>query len=142
MSLTSANSVLMLGVTGLYTVPQQLQGFSEGDAYSVDSVDVAETVMGVDGKLSGGYVPQIKTMSVVLQGDSPSNTFFEAWYAAQEAAKEAYTAFGLINQSSVSRTYALTKGFLVGYTPLADGKKILQPRKFSIRFESIVGAPL
>jgi hypothetical protein len=132
----------MLGVKGLYTTPQQLQGFSDGDAYSVDSVDVAEVVMGVDGVMSSGYVPQIKTMNIVLQADSASNTFFEAWYAAQEAAKETYAAFGVIRQPGVSRSYILTNGVLVGYSALSDGKKILQPRKFSIKWTSIVGAPI
>jgi hypothetical protein len=132
----------MLGVTGLYTTPQQLQGFSDGDAYSVDSVDVAEVVMGVDGIMSSGRIPQIKTMNIVLQADSASNTFFEAWYAALEATNEVYKAFGVLRQPGVSRSYILTNGVLVGYSAFSDGKKILQPRKFSIKWNSIVGAPI
>ena len=141
-SLTSANSVLAIGVTGLYGVAQLLQGFSEGDAYSMDSVDVAETMMGVDGVLSAGYIPQKKVMKVSLQADSSSNTIFEAWYAAQEAAQDVFTAFANINQPAVSRNYTCVRGILKNYTPLADAKKILQPRTFTIEWNSVIPVPV
>lgn len=139
-NITSANSVLALGVTGLYTIPQQLQGFGADDAYSMDAVDVAEVMMGVDGKMSSGWIPQIKTMNVVLQADSDSNTFFETWYAAQEAGRRAYIAFGVITQESVGRVYTLTNGILANYMPISDSKKVLQPRTFQIKWESVIGA--
>jgi hypothetical protein len=140
-SLTSANSVLMLGVLGLYTVPQQLQGFSQDDMYSVEAVETKEVQMGADGKLSSGWIPQIKTMSVTLQADSDSNTFFEAWYAAEESAQDSYKAFGTIVQPAVGKSYTLTNGVLTNYTPIAEAKKILQPRKFQIKWEVIIGVP-
>lgn len=142
MSITSANSILLIGVTGLYTVPQQLQGFAADDAYSIDSVDTSEVMMGVDGIMSSGWVPQIKVMNVTLQADSASNTFFEAWYAAQEAAREIYPAFGTVLQSAVNRSYVLTNGVLSNYTPLSDAKKVLGPRKFQIKWQAVVGAPV
>ncbi len=142
MSITSANSVLMLGVVGLYTIPQQLQGFGTDDAYSIDTVDPAEVVMGVDAQMSYGWIPQIKTMHVNLQADSASNTFFEAWYAAQEAAREVYPAFGVITQDSVGRTYVLTNGVLASYTPIAEAKKVLGARKFMIKWQVALGAPV
>lgn len=139
-NITSANSVLALGVIGLFPVPQQLQGFSADDSYSVDAVDITESMIGVDGHKSAGYIPQIKVMNVTLQADSASNTFFEAIYAAQEAAKNIYILTGIATQSSVGRIYTFTNGTLKNYTPLADGKKVLQPRKFTIEWESIIGA--
>lgn len=141
-SITSANSVLLLGVVGLFAVPQQLQGFGADDAFSIDPVDISETVMGVDGKMSSGWIPQIKVMNVTLQADSASNTFFEAWYAAQEAARETYAAFGTIVQPSVGKAYALTNGVLSNFSPMADSKKVLQARKFQIKWQSVVGAPV
>jgi hypothetical protein len=141
-NITSANSILMLGISSLFSIPQQLQGFADGDSYALDNVDVTESVMGVDGKKSAGWIPQIKTMNVTLQADSPSNTFFESWYAAQEAGRTIYTAFGTISQDSVGRIYALTNGTLKNYDPAADGGKTLKPRKFSIEFESVIGAAI
>lgn len=139
--ITSANSVLALGVAGLFTVPQQLQGFASDDAYAMAAVDTKEVQLGVDGVLSAGYIPQIKILEVTLQADSASNTFFESWYSAEEAAKAPYFAFGVINQPSVSRAYTLTNGVLKNYTPFASAKKVLQPRKFEIHFQVTLGAP-
>lgn len=141
-TLTSANSVLMIGVTGLYGVAQQLQGFAEGDAYSIAAIDVSETMMGVDGVLSAGYIPQKKVMDVSIQADSASIDFFEAWYAAQEAAQDVFPAFGNILQSSVGKNYVMARGFLKNYAPIGDAKKILQPRKFQIEWNSVIPVPV
>ena len=139
--ITSANSVLMLGVAGLFTVPQQLAGFSADDMYEMAAVDNKEVMIGVDGILSAGWIPQIKVMSVSLQADSASNTFFESWYASEEAAKAPFFAFGVVNQPSISRVYTLANGVLKSYTPLASAKKTLQPRKFEIHWQVTLGAP-
>lgn len=139
--ITSANSVLLIGVNGLYTVPQQLQGFGQDDAYSMEAVENKEVQLGVDGVLSAGWIPQIKTMSVTLQADSASNDFFEAWYASEEAAKSAYFAFGTVIQPAVNKMYTLTNGVLSNYTPLAEAKKVLQARKFQIKWQVVIGVP-
>jgi len=131
----------MLGVAGLYTVPQQLMGFSADDMYSIEAVETKEVQIGVDGVLSAGWIPQIKTMAVTLQADSASNTFFEAWYAAEEAAQDTFFAFGTIVQPAVSKAYTLTNGVLTNYQPLAEAKKTLQPRKFQLKFQMVIGVP-
>jgi hypothetical protein len=131
----------MLGVAGLYTVPQQLQGFGADDMYSIEAVETKEVMQGVDGVLSAGWIPQIKTMSITLQADSASNTFFEAWYAAEEAAMDTYFGFGTIVQPAVNKAYTLTNGVLTNYTPLAEAKKVLQPRKFQLKFQMVIGVP-
>ena len=56
-TLTSANSAFSLQIANLYPVPQSIQGYAADDAFAVDDVEPVETVMGVDGKLSGGYTP-------------------------------------------------------------------------------------
>lgn len=139
--ITSANSTLVLGVTGLFTVPQQLQGFAADDMYSMAAVDNKEVQMGADGILSAGWIPQIKVLSITLQADSASNTFFESVYAAEEAAKAPFFFFGAINQPAVSKLYTLTNGVMKSYSPMADAKKVLQPRKFEIHFQVTIGAP-
>lgn len=141
-SITSANSVLMLSVTGLYPIPQQLQGFAADDIFDLGDIAPAEAVMGVDGKLSAGFVHVPIQQGIMLQADSDSNDLFDAWFAAQQAAGEVYFANGIVRLPSVKRSYALTKGVLTGYKPAPDGKKVLQPRKFSITWQTLVGAPL
>jgi hypothetical protein len=139
--ITSANSVLSLGVASVFTTPQTLQGFGQDDAYSIPSVKVSENMIGVDGIKSSGWLPQLKTMNITLQADSPSIAFFEAWYAAQEAGQSQLGAFGTLDQPSIGRTYVLTNGSLEDYEPIAAAKKVLGPRKFSVVFGMVLGAP-
>jgi len=141
-TITSANSVLMLGVNGLFNVPQQIQGFSADDAFTLADVDVAETMMGVDGKLSAGYIPQIKSLEINLQADSASNDFFDVLLAAEDVSKEKYEVNGSVLIKSTGKLYALTIGYLKSATRMPAGKKVLQPRKFTIEFQDISEAPI
>lgn len=142
MSITSANSVLIIGVNSLFGTPQQLQGFGNDDAYAIDSVNVSESLLGVDGIKSTGWIPQLKIMHITLMADSQSINFFEAWYAAQESAREVLTGFGTLVQGSIGRVYTLTNGTLEGYTPIAEAKKILGARRFTINWQVALGAPI
>lgn len=141
-SLTAANAVIMLGVTGLYSVPQQIQGFSADDVFDTDAVESAETMAGVDGKLSGGWVYVPRKQNITLQADSDSNEFFENWAAAQDAARELYYGFGLTSLPSLNRAYTMVKGILTSTTPTPSAKKVLQPRKYTITWERLTPAPI
>ena len=141
MSITSANSVLYLGATGLFTVPQLMEGFAQDDMYDMDAVDNKELLMGVDGVLSAGWIPQIKKMNITLQADSSSNDFFDTVYANEESEKTSYALFGTLLQPALSKSYTLTNGYLVSYKPISDGKKILQPRKFAIHWQTVIAVP-
>lgn len=140
--ITSANSVLSIGVTSLFPVPTILQGFAQDDAYSMAAVETTENLIGVDGVKSSGYIPQLKTLEITLQADSPSISFFEALYAAQESQQSPMIVFGTLDQPSIGLSYVLANGTLKDYAPFSQGKKILQPRKFSIVFQTVLGAPL
>ena len=63
-SITSANAIFLLSISGLYSVPQQLQGFAADDIFDVSGVSPGEVMMGVDGKLSGGFVYNPVSMSI------------------------------------------------------------------------------
>lgn len=139
-SISAANAVVMLAIADLYTVPQQLQGFSADDIFDADAVDEVEVMMGVDGSLSGGYVPQPVKWRVTFQADSASIDMFEAWNAAQKASGDVYTASGIVTLSGTGRIYTMTKGFLTSYSPMPSAKKLLQPRSFGITWESVLGA--
>lgn len=141
MSITSANSVLTLTVPGLFDTPITLQGFASDDAFSMDDVENKEVVMGVDGIMSSGWIPQIKMMHIALQADSLSNDFFETWYGAEEQHREVYAANGVVTQPGVNRVYTLTNGCLSGYSPMAGNKKTLEARKFGIKWNVVLAVP-
>lgn len=142
MSITSANSVFMLAVPDLFPVPVKLQGYSADDAFMADAVVVAETLMGVDGKLSAGYVPNPTVITVTLQADSPSIALFEAVVQAMQAARDTYALSATIAIPGVSRAYACVKGFLTEYKPMPDAKKLLQPVTYKITFESVTASAI
>lgn len=135
--ITNANSVLMLSVTGLYSSPQQLQGYAADDVFDTEVIDAAETMMGIDGKLSAGFVFVPVDWSITLMADSDSNDIFDNWYAAMKAAKAPYFANATVLLPSVGKKWAMSNGVLSKYPPMPNGKKVLQPRKFTIRWEDI-----
>ena len=141
-TLTTANSIFMLVIPDLFPIPQQLQGYGPDDISSFEAVDSVETVMGVDGLLSAGWVATPKKQTITLQADSNSTLIFDAWQQTQEALRDALIANGLITYPGLGRIYTCTKGFLTNYTPAPDARKIFQPRRFQITWESVLGAPI
>ena len=55
-TITGSSAIVMLSIPGLFTQPQQLQGFDMDDVFDTDQIASVETKMGVDGRLSGGFV--------------------------------------------------------------------------------------
>lgn len=140
-TITSANAILTLAIAGIFPVPQVVQGFSTDDIFSVDPIDSAEVLMGVDGKLSGGFVFVPPKSMITLQADSLSNQMFEEWWAQNQASRDAYfTAEGIIILKSIGRKWALSKGFLTSFPPMPDAGRTLKPRKYGITWESVSAA--
>ena len=142
MSITSANSILLIGITNLYPVPQQLQGFGVDDAYSMPDVTNAEVVMGVDGTLSGGMVLKEVVQKIHLSPDSPSIPLFDAWYTAQQQTRKAFAATAIIKLPGIGKSYVCTTGWLTNYTPIPAAKKLLGPQEFEITWQSVNVVPI
>lgn len=139
-SITSANATLMLSIGVIFPTPTQIQDFAVDDVTDVDELVSAQTMRGVDGILTGGFVfPDIK-QSIMLMADSPSIAIFDQWYNAQVANTTTYTANAIL-VFDVGKKWTFTKGFLTGYKPIPAAKKLLQPQRFNIEWESVVSAP-
>lgn len=141
-TLTSANSTFTLAVTGLYAVPVSIQGYAVDNMFEIDAAEVADVQMGADGKLSGGYTPTPRKLTVHLQADSPSRELFRVWDSAQRNTKDLYTATGVITIPSLSETYTLVRGFLQTVNVMPGAKKVLQPTDYVIMFESVITASI
>lgn len=141
-TITAANAVFTLAVNGVFNVAQQLQQFSADDVFDTEAVESAEIMMGVDGHLSAGFVFVAVKQSITLQADSPSNLIFEAWQQAQKTARDLFFAQGGVILPSVGRAYTMTRGVLTSYPPIPDAKKVLQPRKYGITWESVSPAAI
>jgi hypothetical protein len=126
----------MPSITG--AKPLQLQGFAADDVYDTDPIESAEFLMGVDGKLSAGWVAVAVKQNYKLQADSPSiPNIFDVWFNAQQAVRDLFPANGVILLTAIGKKFTMTRGFLNGYKPLPDAKKLLQPQTFSITWESV-----
>lgn len=137
LTITAANSIYTLAIGGLFATPQQLVGFAADAAFAGEALAPAEVMMGVDGRMSAGWVPVEQRQTISLSADSPSILLFETWYSAQQQQRELYFASAQIIMPSVKRAYSCVKGVLSNYTPLADASKTLRPRTFGITWESV-----
>lgn len=136
--ITSANAVFIISCPGVFAAPQQLQGFSTDDIYSTDPMEIAETLLGVDGQISAGVTSVPVVTGISLMAGSPSSPVFDAIYTQSRAQQAIYFIQGTLKLISINMKYNLINGVLVTYPPIPDGKKILQPRKFTIRWESVI----
>jgi hypothetical protein len=140
-TLTAANAVITLTIPGVFSTPQQLQGFAVDDVADADTLVVAETLMGVDGHLSGGYVYNKVKYMFTLQADSPSNFVFDQWKLAQDAQTDTFPCNGGLLLKSLGTKWSWIRGFLVEWKPAPDVKKILQPRKYGVEFQTVQPQP-
>lgn len=142
MSITAANSIITLAVDSVFPAPVQLQGFAADDVFDIETIETTETLMGVDGFLSGGFVFVPIKWNIALQADSLSNFLFDAWFSAQTAARDTFTANGEVVLPTLHVSFILTNGYLTTYKPAPDGKKLLQPRKYGITWNTIQPIPI
>jgi hypothetical protein len=139
-TITSANSILLLQVAGLFATPVRIQGFAADDLSDTDAIEPAETMMGIDGRLSAGFVPVPVNQNVTLMADSQSNDFFDEVIAAQEQARELYVFTGSLVLPATGKKYAMTRGFLVNVVKFPAVKRSLQARRFALRWERVTVA--
>ena len=140
-TITGADVVLTLAVPPIIPNPQQLQGFAVDDVFDIPSIKSVETLMGVDGVLSGGFVYVEIRQEIMLQADSASNSLFDLWWTQMQATKGVYVASGLIKLPSIASKFTLTNGFLTGYKPTPGVKRVQQPRRYEITWQKIAPAP-
>ena len=141
MALTGANVVFMLSQATLFPVAQQVQGFGPDDVMNMDPVKILEHLIGVDGVLSFGFVYAERMHEVTLMADSASNRIFDTINAQQQAAQVAYPLNATILMPSISTLFTCTNGGLETYNPMPQVKKILQPRKYRLVWNTVIAIP-
>lgn len=136
-SITSANSGFILTATSVFPAPQVLEGYAADDAFMANAVDLAEIVMGVDGKMSAGYTPNPTEFTIALMPDSKSIAVFDAIIAATKATRDVIFLDGVITLPSVGKSYTLSNGVIRNANLLADAKKTMQAQKYILTFERV-----
>ena len=136
-TITSANSVFTLVVAGLFPAPVQLKGYASDKAFTTEAVDLAEVQMGVDGRMTAGFVPNPVKQTITLQADSPSKDIFTALIQAMKTAREVFYISGSIALPSTGESFTLTRGILTNAKQIPDAQKVLQPVDYVITWERI-----
>lgn len=125
-TLTVANSVITMTVEGLFPSGVRLQGYAADNVFEFGAVENGETAMGIDGKLSAGYVFNEIPFTITLQADSESLDVFEQIWT-REATQRNKLEIGLtVALPAVGKRYGLRNGFLRSYQA-PNGQRILQP---------------
>ena len=141
-TITSANASITLVIPGLYTSPQQLQGFTADDITEIEEIEAAINVMGIDGFLSSGFVYAMIPQRIALMPDSSSIPIFDNWYQYELSVVEKVRASGILTYTSINTRYTMTKGSLTRISPATSARRTLSPRQWTIVWESVSPAPI
>lgn len=135
MDITSANAVVALEATELFSTI--LQQFSADSSFTTDTVQAAETRMGVDGHMVAGYTPAIKTVTITLEASSPSMQYMQLLRQAQEQARRPYEVQMVITVPSIGKRYTFSHGVLQSFKDLPDGNTVLSTSQWVFHFEGM-----
>jgi hypothetical protein len=141
-TITAANSIYMLAIAGVYPTPTKLEGYAADAAFASDDIAPAETVMGVDGNMSAGYLPYMTIQTISIMPDSDSLKLFEGWLIAMNTAKEIFYAAATISLPSIGRKYTLTKGVLTAAKQIPEVKKVIQAATYKITWNTVAASPI
>lgn len=136
-TITSANSIFTITVDGLFDEPQQLSGYASDRAVVTDAIDMAEIQMGVDGRMTAGYVPNPTKQTITLQADSPSRAIFQAIAQATKVAADIFYLNGELALPSTRDAFTLTRGVITNIKQIPDLMKVLAPVDIQVVWESV-----
>lgn len=132
MTITSANSIYMLSIAGVFNTPQQLMAFGVDEAFDTEPAETAEVVIGVDNYGVAGWRPYNIEQTITLLPSSPSFLIFEQWIAAQGMINEILYASAIVSLPAIGRKYTFPQGALSRYPALPNVRRVLQNRQFRI----------
>ncbi|MDK9362492.1 phage tail fiber protein [Lelliottia wanjuensis] len=136
-TITSADSIFALTVTNLYPSAQTLEGYAADAMFSFGDTEMAVSVRGADGKLSGGFVFGEYLQTITLMPDSPSWPIFETWVLTSVTAKAVFRCNATIILPATGKKYTLTNGILQRVKAMPDAQRVLQAGTFQINWELV-----
>jgi hypothetical protein len=127
----------VITVEELYPRGIQVERFAADSAISVENAQVAETRMGVDGKMVAGYVPGIKTVTIDLEANSPTAKALNEVVGAMEQNVKPYQCELVVDVPSQGTVYTFKKGVIQTAGQMPAVKKILDPTQWVFHFETM-----
>lgn len=133
LDITSANATVALSCSLFST---NLQQFSADTSYEGDEEQMAETRIGIDGKMVAGQVPSLKTVTIHLEASSPSLEYMVLLKQSMETNRKIYPCNMVISILSIGKKITYSNGVLQSAKDTPDGKKVLDPTSWTFHFES------
>lgn len=136
-NITSANATGVLVVDELFPNGITLAMFATDAALAADDETLAETRMGVDGRMVAGYIPSIKVLTLSLESVSPAARGIDTVAAAMRANMTVYGVTLVFTVPALRQTWTYSTGVLKSLKPTPDVKKVLDMRVFKLDFEGV-----
>lgn len=142
-ALTAGSATAVIFVSAIAPAGHTIQGEFLDSAYAIGDVTNKELKMTLQSQVKGGWIPQMKEVTITLLPNTPSWRFFNDWYQAEESAREVLECQSLIiTLPSIGQVTTYTNGFLTTAKVMPDIKKILQEGSFKLTFGHVVTAAL
>ena len=132
--ITSANSTLVLTVENLYPAGVKIEGFSTDNSFAMDDDTIAETHMGVDGKLTAGFTPSEKSVTLTLDAGSSSYEVLCNIYNMSKTNMTVLDTSMQITVPALGKEFSFKNGVMVTGHPLPAGEKVLGNTNWTFHF--------
>ncbi|SCC09399.1 MULTISPECIES: phage tail fiber protein [Snodgrassella] len=132
LTITAANSVLMLRCQGVYDNYITLKGFQADNAWGFGDANIGESRMGVDGQQSIGYTPHEVEWTLHLEANSPSIAILENIRKDFNANMETRPIDIVVEIKAVKKRYSAT-GALISLSGGVSGQKLLAGNQYKFR---------
>lgn len=139
MSITSSNAIIVYKDNMLVKAGIPLVKFSTDQSLTSDEVAVAETRMGVDGKMAVGYTPNITPVTIMFEADSPSWRLIEQSLSIARQANTVVECELIVTIPALVKTYVYKNGAIKSLTNVAM-KKVLDPVTLKMDFEEVISS--
>lgn len=137
LDITSANAIAVMTVDMLFPAGFQLQMFGADAGINQDTVQVADTRMGIDGFMVAGFTPSIKIVTITLEAASPSKTYLSNLWRAMESTKRPYRCSLVCTLPSLFSVYTWTDGVLREGSTFPNMAQMLEPTTWTFHFANL-----
>lgn len=132
--ITSADVAATLSFDELYPNGFPLEQFGADAGISSDPVQEVETRMSLDGFMSAGYTPGIKSVSITFEPNSPCVEYLRTVWQAQESYKRIYRCNLLVRVRATGHEYRFYNGVLKTAPAMSAVGRTLQPLVYTFEF--------
>lgn len=135
--ITSANCSLVLTVEEIFDSGIELQMFATDQSFSQGDSQVAETRMGVDGKMVAGYTPNIKEVTIMLEASSPSYEALAQVFRAMETNRRLYNCTLVATAPSLGIVWTWSNGVIASGQIVPAAKQVFDPTTWVFHFSDL-----